>query len=149
MTDLEEIPKKFLAGWLETLLESINKNLDEEQRKIILQETGDYCAQANASALFHQIKTQSNDIKELIKILNDRLKGTKWELTDKNKLKVVYEKCYCPIINSGMHNSSVQCDCSIGWLKKNLEILFNKDVDVELKESILRGKKQCVFEISY
>ena len=149
MTDLEGFTKGFLAKWIETLMESLGKNVDEETRLKILKETGSFCAKAHATDLFKQIKTESNDINVLVKLLNEKIPGTTWELQDGNKMKVTYERCFCPIVNLDFHKSEVQCDCSVGWLKTNLEILFNKDVDVVLKESVLRGGKQCEFDIQY
>ncbi len=145
MTDLENFSKGFLAEWLKTLLESMDKNLDEETRLKIFKETGTFCAKAHATELFKEIKTQTNDINELMTMLNEKLKGTTWELVDDGKLKVTYERCFCPIVGYGLHKSEVQCDCSIGWLKKNLEILFNKDVAIKLVDSVLRGGSKCEF----
>lgn len=96
-----------------------------------------------------EIKLKTNDPKELMTMLNEKLKGTTWEIIDEGKLKVIYDRCFCPIVGFGLHKSEVQCDCSIGWLKKNLEILFNKDVAVELAESVLRGGSKCEFLIDF
>ena len=149
MTDLEDFSKGFLAEWLKTLLDSMDKNLDEETRLKIFKETGTFCAKAHATELFKEIKTKTNDVKQLMSMLNEKLKGTTWEVVDDGKLKVTYERCFCPIVGYGLHKSEVQCDCSIGWLKKNLEILFNKDVAVELAESVLRGGSKCEFLIDF
>ena len=149
MTDLEDFSKGFLADWLKTLLDSMDKNLDEETRLKIFKETGTFCAKAHATELFKEIKTKTNDVKQLMSMLNEKLKGTTWEVVDDGKLKVTYERCFCPIVGYGLHKSEVQCDCSIGWLKKNLEILFNKDVAVELAESVLRGGSKCEFLIDF
>ncbi len=40
MTDLEDFSKGFLAGWLKTLMDSMEKNLDEETRLKIFKEAG-------------------------------------------------------------------------------------------------------------
>jgi predicted hydrocarbon binding protein len=149
MTDLEDFSKGFLAGWLKTLMESLDKNLDEETRLKIFKDTGTFCAKAHATELFKEIKLKTHDPKELMTMLNEKLKGTTWEIIDEGKLKVIYERCFCPIVGFGLHKSEVQCDCSIGWLKKNLEILFNKDVDVELKDSVLRGGSKCEFLVDF
>lgn len=149
MTDLEDFSKGFLAGWLKTLMESIDKNLDEETRLKIFKETGTFCAKAHATELFKEIRLKTNDPKELMIMLNEKIKGTTWEIIEEGKLKVIYNQCFCPIVGIGLHNSAVQCDCSIGWLKKNLEILFNKDVAVELAESVLRGGSKCEFLIDF
>ncbi|MGC9779344.1 MAG: hypothetical protein HZR80_08905 [Candidatus Heimdallarchaeota archaeon] len=148
MTDLEGFTKGFLSEWLKTLMESLDKNVDEETRLKIFKETGTFCAKAHATDLFKEIKTKSNDINVLIKILNEKISGTTWELQNGGKLKVTYDRCFCPIISHKLHKSEVQCDCSVGWLKTNLEILFNKEVEVVLKDSVLRGGKQCDFEVT-
>ncbi|NHJ87520.1 MAG: hypothetical protein FK734_18815 [Asgard group archaeon] len=149
MVKWDNLPKEFFAEWFETLMKSIEKNVDPKTRLKIFNETGTFCAKAHVTALFKEIKTQSNDISELIAILNEKLKGTTWELLDGKKIKVTYERCFCPLVNAELHNQEVQCDCSIGWLKKNLEILFNKEVEIELKESVLRGSNHCEFLVDY
>jgi hypothetical protein len=123
--------------------------LDEETRLKVFKETGTFCAKAHATELFKEIKTKTNDVNELMTMLNEKLKGTNWEIVEEGKLKVTYERCFCPIVGYGLHKSEVQCDCSIGWLKKNLEILFNKDVAVKLAESVLREGSKCEFLIDF
>ena len=149
MTDLEDFSKGFLAGWLKTLMDSMEKNLDEETRLKIFKEAGTFCAKAHATELFKEIKLKTNDENELVGMLNDKLQGTTWEIIDEGKLKVIYERCFCPLVEFGLHKSEVQCDCSISWLKYNLKILFNKKVDVELKESVIRGGSKCEFLIDF
>ena len=149
MTNWEKVPKEFLIEWLNTLLKSIDNNLDTETKRKIFYETGSFCANAHAALLFKTIKTESNDLKHLVGILNEKLKGTHWEIISPNKLKVIYHRCYCPLIGTGIIKSEVQCDCSIGWLKINLEILLNKDVNVELESSVVRGSNQCSFLVEF
>ena len=55
--------------------------------------------------------------------------------------------CFCPLISRFNHTPKVACNCSLGWQKHTWETLLQKKVKVELKESVLRGGKRCVFEI--
>ena len=55
--------------------------------------------------------------------------------------------CFCPLISRFNHTPTVACNCSLGWQKHTWETLLQKKVKVELKESVLRGGKRCVFEI--
>jgi hypothetical protein len=55
--------------------------------------------------------------------------------------------CFCPLISRLHQKSAVACNCSLGWQKHTWETLLQKQVQVELKESVLRGDKRCVFEI--
>jgi hypothetical protein len=53
--------------------------------------------------------------------------------------------CFCPFL--GAHAPGLACSCSLGWQQHTWEIFFQKKVTVELKESVLRGGKRCLFEI--
>ena len=55
--------------------------------------------------------------------------------------------CFCPLNSRFNHTPTVACNCSLGWQKHTWETLLQKKVKVELKESVLRGGKRCVFEI--
>ena len=55
--------------------------------------------------------------------------------------------CFCPLISVAQNTPPVACQCSLGWQQHTWETLLQKKVRVELKESVLRGGKRCVFEI--
>jgi hypothetical protein len=38
-------------------------------------------------------------------------------------------------------------NCALGWQRHTWETLLQRPVKVELKESVLRGGRRCVFEI--
>ena len=54
--------------------------------------------------------------------------------------------CVCGMVNSKI-TPAYFCQCSIGWQKQTYETILGKAIDVELKESVLRGSKRCVFEV--
>jgi predicted hydrocarbon binding protein len=54
--------------------------------------------------------------------------------------------CVCAMVDS-KKTPPYFCQCSAGWQKETYETILDKKVDVELKESVLRGSKRCVFEI--
>jgi hypothetical protein len=53
--------------------------------------------------------------------------------------------CFCPFY--GANGPGIACNCSLGWQQHTWETFFRKKVTVDLKESVLRGGKRCVFEI--
>ena len=55
--------------------------------------------------------------------------------------------CDCPIIDSSKA-PAYYCDCSLGWQKETYETILGKPVDVVVKESVIRGSKRCVFEVT-
>ena len=54
-------------------------------------------------------------------------------------------ECFCPL--NGANAAEQACNCSLGWQQHTWETFFQKKVRVDLKESVLRGGKRCVFEI--
>jgi predicted ArsR family transcriptional regulator len=55
--------------------------------------------------------------------------------------------CFCPLISVAAKTPEVVCNCSLGWHSKTWETVTGKKVEVQLKESVLRGGKRCVFEV--
>ena len=67
---------------------------------------------------------------------------------EENVIKLTYNKCYCPIVQNSQPGAFKNfCDCSRGWLKENFEAVLEKQVGVELEDSIMRGGNQCKFTI--
>jgi hypothetical protein len=54
--------------------------------------------------------------------------------------------CDCPLVNDN-RMPACYCDCSIGWQRHTYETILGKPVEAEVKESVLRGAKRCVFEV--
>ena len=147
MVEWDKFSKGFLAGWIKTLLESMDKHLDDDTKKKILNETGSYCAQQHITEILLDMHKQSKDFDDFLAKVNKQLKGTSWTKVNDSTLIVTYSKCYCPMIELGMYRTPIQCNCSIGWLKKNLEAVLGKTVEVELVQSVLRNGNQCEFKV--
>ena len=64
-----------------------------------------------------------------------------------------YHACHCPFVKSILledikHISSLWCHCSGGFTKYQFDILFDKDLKIELLSSPLQGDELCRFSIS-
>ncbi len=46
-----------------------------------------------------------------------------------------------------MNRKEFLCNCSLGWQQYTCEMLLGKKVQVELKDSVVRGGRRCVFHI--
>ena len=63
-------------------------------------------------------------------------------------VKVLYPRCYCPLVSQGKQTlSPTYCECSIGWLKEMFETVSGKPVTVTALETVKRGGKVCRFEV--
>jgi predicted hydrocarbon binding protein len=55
--------------------------------------------------------------------------------------------CFCPLISRLQNTPPVVCNCTLGWNQHTWETILERPVRVEVKETVLRGGKRCVFEI--
>jgi predicted hydrocarbon binding protein len=131
-------------GQLGLLLQKIEPEIVPDVRRKILQEMGRNCARSlrwaekykgDPQGFFEHMRKQSGE-----NVSFDE---------GKRKIRVVTRErdCDCPIINSSS-TPGYYCDCSIGWQLETYETILGVPVTVEVKESVLRGAKRCVFEIT-
>ncbi len=147
MTETDKL-KKFLQSWLENLLDGINE-LSEENKTIIFSKTGEFCANYGSNRLFVTIREQHTDLNARITTLKEKLQGVNVEKISSSKIKVTYPRCYCHLVEKELINAPTICNCSVFWLKHNFQTLLEKDVNVNLKGSVLKGNDKCEFEIVF
>jgi len=121
----------------------LEPHLDEKTRQGIIEQLGRNCAstlgwakefKGNAEGFFRRMQETQGE-----QILFDQEKGIITVTTPERD-------CVCGLVNSKI-TPAYFCQCSIGWQKETYETLLGKKVDVELKESVLRGSKRCVFKV--
>lgn len=141
--------QKFISNWLETLMNGLDKDLDEETRKKLLEACGRNCAQSHATELFKTIKESTSNLDEALDKLNQQIKGTTWQRENDNAISVEYERCFCPLVGANLVKSPTRCYCSVGWIKENLELILEKPVEVEVKKTVGRGDSVCSFIVNF
>ena len=135
---------RFVKERYAKLIEILAGRLDDTTLNEIFRQLGCFCAsrysliqkhKGDMDGFIREFKQQANE-----DVTYDREKGV---------IAVVGPErgdCYCPLIDKE-HTPSKVCECSLGWQQYTYETLLGKKVNVELKESVLRGGKRCVFEI--
>ncbi|HUT80228.1 MAG TPA: hypothetical protein VMZ29_03420 [Candidatus Bathyarchaeia archaeon] len=53
------------------------------------------------------------------------------------------------MVGFGLYRTPVQCNCSVGWIKENLEEVLEKPVTVKLEDSVLKGGAKSIFTVNY
>jgi hypothetical protein len=135
---LDHTKKQFAKLW-----ELLEPHLDEKKRLDIIEQLGRNCAKL--IGLGERYKGNPQGYFEHM----GRLQGEKFEYDKANgiiKATTPERDCVCGLVNSKI-TPAYFCHCSIGWQKQMYETILDKAVDAELKESVLRGSKRCVFEI--
>jgi predicted hydrocarbon binding protein len=125
------------------LIEMLESTLDEETLRDIIEGLGRYC-----SGSIGFIQEHEGDVEGYLEQIRQRW-GEEAEFDrERGVITVVTpeRECVCPLVDSLSTPASI-CDCSLGWQKQTYETILGRPVEVELKESVLRGSKRCVFEI--
>ena len=135
---MEFIQKRFAR-----LMQGMNLSVSGETRKKILEDVGRSCAGAYRDS-FIKFKNDPEGFLNFIK--KDWAERTEYDKTAKTMRIIGHktERCVCPFVEKSITPKEF-CDCSIGFNKEALEIVFGKPVDVKIEESVLRGGERCTF----
>lgn len=131
--------------WLKQLLKSLDENLDENTRIQVMETCGEECPFTHLTdeRLLVIRKESKNEYDFLIKL------SQQWRVKVENEnVYVVFDKCYCPLINQDTKDvSKTLCYCTLGNLKKKFKIGLGRDVNVLMEKTILAGDKECRFKV--
>lgn len=131
--------------WIKELLKNLDKNLDETKRIEIMEACGENCPFTHLTdERLLYIKNESKDEFEFIKQLSQ-----KWRVKiEDNNIYVVFDKCYCPLINENINDASkTLCYCTQGNIKKKFRLGLGRDVEVLMEKTILAGDSECRFKV--
>jgi predicted hydrocarbon binding protein len=135
--------------WIKKVIEVMSVELDDETRRRILEECGRDCLLPRVIIKLKEVWEETEYIDEWIeKIQTDEI----WEaiVLEDGVVYVLYPECYCPILKDApkyLKIPDTYCECSVGWLKELFEGVFERDVEIELISSIVRGDKECKFKV--
>jgi len=73
----------------------------------------------------------------------------KWRVKiENNNVYVVFDKCYCPLVNVNPEGiSKTLCYCTLGNLKKKFRIGLGRDVGILMEKTVLAGDDECRFRV--
>ena len=125
------------------LLEILAAQTNDETVAAVLNQVGRFCA-----SQMKLLGQHAGDVDGFIREFSQRYHEEITFDRDRNVITVVSAErtdCTCPLICRQTPGSA--CACSLGWQKHVYETLLGREVRVELKESVLRGGRRCVFAI--
>ncbi len=134
-----------LQKWIGTLMENLDEMVDEKTKIKVLENCGRSCIPQAFLKKAANIKAKSKDDNEFLDKLGKIWKHLK---RDGDKIFVVYNQCYCPMVKSYKGELSKSfCNCSRGWVKELFESTTGKPVTVVLEKSIRQGDDICRFRV--
>jgi predicted ArsR family transcriptional regulator len=142
----EDWRQRFVRRRYAKLMEILSSRVDEKALNETLHDLGSYCSTTDEKVgtfrgnfdgyREHLKQTASGDT-----VAFDREKGlitvTSPERAD----------CFCPLVSVQDKTPQVVCNCSLGWHQRTWQTVLGKKVQVELKESVLRGGRRCSFQV--
>jgi predicted ArsR family transcriptional regulator len=129
------------------LLQVLSNRMGEEELTATLHEVGGYCAGTFGAAL-EKYRGDFDGFAEFIR--NDGSGDFATYDRERNVITASSNErtdCICPLNGVAQKTPTVVCNCGMGWHQYAWKTLLQKNVRVELKESVLRGGKRCTFEI--
>jgi predicted ArsR family transcriptional regulator len=132
--------------WITTLMEGLDRNLDEGTIAKILEQCGRQCQTQSFIKKARDLYQKSKSTDEFL----DRLAEVNKHLhREGGKVYLIYPKCYCSQVNKIPKGrlSGTYCNCSRGWAKALFEGAVGKPVEVIMEKSIINGDDQCKFRI--
>lgn len=133
-------------AWAESICNDLQSEFDDN----IIKEIRMDCACGPEYGKINKMKKiyqSSNNIDEFIFKLNSLNQGFIVEYKD-NALFLIYPTCYCSCVKRIDKNMpEIWCYCTLGYTKKMFEGVLEREVDVELLESVKTGGNKCVIKI--
>ncbi len=132
--------------WVVTLIDGLDKHVDEETRSRILEQCGRQCQSQSFIRKARAIYKKSHDVPDFLEKLGRVYKHLHLE---GDRVYVVYPRCYCSRVNK-IHKGKVSatyCKCSLGWSKALFEGALERPVEVKMEKSIINGDRECKFRI--
>jgi len=135
-----------IERWIACLIAGLDKYVDEETRAKVLEQCGRQCQSLSFIKKAKDIYKKSKNINDFL----DKFGHVYRHLhREGDKVYIIYPKCYCSHVNKIPHGelSATYCDCSRGWVKALFEGALGKPIEVITEETIVKGDKQCKFQI--
>jgi hypothetical protein len=150
----------FTHKWIKRFMDVLDKNLDADTCKKLMQINGSLCATGALGALSELTPHSMHEIDATITNLQKKLGKENIYRKDNvvffnyvgnsKGLKISDGYCLCPMLENGPTTlSPTYCQCSVGFVGFMFhKMITGKPVNVELLESLRGGGKACRFKVT-
>lgn len=136
------------ADAINTMVNDLITETNKQITSKIMVDCGTQCIGTSTIAKARVLFKKSKDIKEFLQKLNEKsIGGGRLKLSE-GIVTGGYDRCYCGSVSKSRIVIPLEyCSCSAGWYKKLFEETLSKEVEVEIKNSIINGSISCDFKI--
>ena len=138
------------AGWLRQMMQKMEQNCSPELCREVMQACGQKCCGINTRKAALQLWKESASMADFLKALNRRkIGGGRLLLQNEHTITGGYDQCFCGQVKQTEEPfpNLAYCQCSAGWYKRLFETVLDRQVEVEITQSIIAGAKSCEFVI--
>jgi len=129
--------------------ENAIEHMEKQERESFLFECAKNCVNRGVRNLYGNLYDKVNgDMDLFFKEINN-IENVKSEIIESGKkYYMLFKKCTCTLHNEGYMDSPLLCECSRqSVIYVFNSIMSNKDFDVAICSTILRGGTECKFSI--
>lgn len=147
MAKSADIKKKF--EWAKATCNYLEEHFDSDTLLQLRKDCRCNDGKAIADKLLRCLN-KANNIQEFVEMFNKNETFANLEYVSNNKILFCYPECYCACVkrvNQGL--SKIWCYCTLGNAEGIFSKFLNKEVHVDLLESIKTGGSKCVIEVEW
>lgn len=139
----------FYENWFKGWEEALDSMPKAEQSKM-LGACGKACSDSYSKERFEKAWNSTKVIHLFFEELKQYFDEFNYvEIERDKKYEIRYSDCYCDLYRNGYVKTGNLCECSRQSMLYNLSSLWpEKEVKVELLDSIIRGGKQCILHVT-
>lgn len=146
----ESLSPKEKSIWWKNTIDTIEKSIGYKNLSIIMKQCGSKCCGIGQRKTARRLFLESGSIEEFLKRISkhDVKEGDlTYTLIDKSTIIAEHNKCFCKQVSNSSENfgTKVYCQCSVEFNRQFFKSAFEKEVHVELIDSIICGGKSCKF----
>lgn len=141
-----EMEERFKQAYILTLMENLERSVDEPVRTRMMNDCGRACARRGE--LFKLAEANKGDLKAFLARMSGVLGEGNARLVDGKTVHWSYPRCFCELVAAGPQRlPAVYCQCSVGWVMEVFQAVLGRPVKVDLVQSIKTGAPACVFRV--
>ncbi len=141
--------QKRITLWIEGILEAISRKGNKEAFGLLQKCGTDCCRRSDfykgASEIQKRFGGKAGH-KQIFEAFKKEYSNTDKLFLENGRIVLIFDECTCPLHKTGVKNPTL-CLCTTAFTKELFETLFGTEVEVELKQSILRGDNCCRQEV--
>jgi len=138
--------------WWKVTIENIGKSIGYKSLSDIMTKCGSKCCGAGQRKTARRLFIESGSLEEFLKRIShhDVKEGDlTYTLLDENTICAEHNKCFCKQVSNSPEkfSSKVYCQCSVEFNRQFFKSALEKEVHVELADSIICGGESCKFMV--